>query len=158
LVKTDNLTALLMNKFVRNEEEKKYEDTLHSAAQRAKYNIAAELGETPDDIDDKIVEIAGELIKQKLDRELRKSIAHLAQTLALACTVGENAEENNLQRLKKMAEEAAELEELKLAILTSAFEMADYEHIAEVVMTVGAGKAQGAAVCSAAGEEEDAEK
>lgn len=153
MIQTDPVTAYLMAKFVRYEHEKDYEHTLHRVITKTQNKLAEELGVPAQELVDKTNRVAGELVKTKLDRELRKAVGHLAETLALACLVSDKPTPKRRKKLKRMAERAAGLEGLKLEILNSAVESADYEYIAEVLINIGREKASKAAVSAAAGPE-----
>ena len=154
MIKTDPLTGFLMAKFVSREEKKNYEDTLLCALHKAHDAIAEKLCiAQKEELPEIAYEAAGVIIQNRLSDELEKAIAHLADTLALACDVGEKSTARKRKKLKKMAEQAVELEAIKLAILENAMRAVDFAHIAEVLINIGKKKAEEAAVGSAAGKE-----
>lgn len=143
MIKTDPLTGYLMAKFVSREEQKNYENTLHSAINATHVAVARQFDDKvdPEDVKNMAFSAAGELIKSKLDKELIRAIGHLAKTLALAAEIGDKSTKSRRKKLQKMAKKAVEYEHIKLGLLENALRTVDFEHIAEVLINIGERKA-----------------
>jgi hypothetical protein len=143
VIQTDPLTGYLMAKLVSREEQKNYENTLHSAINATQIEVAKQFADKadPEEVKNMAFSAAGELIKSKLDRELMRAIGHLAKTLALAAEIGDKSTKSRRKKLQNMAKKAVAYEQIKLGILENALRTVDFEHIAEVLINIGERKA-----------------
>lgn len=149
MLRTDPITLHLLEKFSAQEENKStYKETLHYFVREKCLNVLKKmkLAEEREDVGSElVVKATAELIKRKINAEISVVLANLAKTLTLACEIGEKSTPKKRQRLKELAEKAIAQEPVKIEIISTAFEAADFEHIAENLLRIGEKKLKDAA-------------